>query len=124
MKTEFIPLITKIEVCAKSLVATDHVRGGQNIESDLAKIISASTVFKDQFVKLNVRLAQNESLHSVLSSSQIRHDLRTPLNAILGYSELLIEENKEVKIDNFVSNLTQIHETATQLLLSIDNYAK
>ncbi len=124
MKTEFIQLIIKIEACAKSLVTTDHVGGGQNIESDLAKIISASAVFKDQIVKLNARLAQNEPLYSVYSSSQIRHDLRTPLNAILGYSELLIEENKEVNIDNFVSNLTQIHETATQLLLSIDNYAK
>jgi K+-sensing histidine kinase KdpD len=124
MKAEFIQLITKIEACTKDIATTEQVRGAQNIESDLGKIIIASTIFKDQFVKLNAQLAQNEPLHSVLSSSQIRHDLRTPLTAILGYSELLIEENKEVKIDNFVSNLTQIHETATQLLLSIDNYAK
>ena len=123
MRLEFIEFITKIESFARDLAASAHVKEYRSVESDLAKIINASTIFNDQVVKLNAQVSQTNTLHSILSDTQVRHDLRTPLNAILGYSEILIEDGNEIVIENFVSNMTTIHNIASQLLSCIDEYS-
>ena len=124
MSVEFKELITKIESCARDLANAAHIKESQSVESDLKKIIKASTIFNQQIVELNAQVSQNNPLHLILSNSKVKHDLRTPLNAILGYSEILIEDGDEVTIENFVSNITKIHDIASQLLSRIDNYSK
>ena len=46
----------------------------------------------------------------------IQHELRTPLNAIIGYSEMLIEDAKELGRDDFIPDLLKINSSGNQLL--------
>ena len=53
--------------------------------------------------------------------SRIRHDLRTPINAILGYSELILEDCEELKLNDFSSDLTKINSCGREILEIINN---
>ncbi|GGA55268.1 hypothetical protein CYANOKiyG1_75820 [Okeania sp. KiyG1] len=48
------------------------------------------------------------------------HELRTPLNAIIGYSEILLEDARDLGYEDFVHDLDNIH-TAGRHLLTIIN---
>ncbi|UCE82377.1 MAG: response regulator [Deltaproteobacteria bacterium] len=48
--------------------------------------------------------------------SNLRHKLRTPLNAIIGYSEMLLEDAKDLGQDDFVLDLKNIHHSGGRLL--------
>ncbi|MCB9076820.1 MAG: response regulator [Anaerolineaceae bacterium] len=50
--------------------------------------------------------------------ANMSHELRTPLNAIIGYSEILLEEAEELKLDTFQPDLEKI-QTAGRHLLNI-----
>lgn len=52
--------------------------------------------------------------------SHMRHELRTSLNAILGYSEMLIEEWQDVKHEDLLTPLRQIHESGERLLTLVN----
>ncbi len=123
MSVEFIELITKIESCTRDLANAAQINGNQSVESDLNKIIKASTIFNRQIIELTAQITQNNSLHSILSDSIVKHDIRTPMNAILGYSEILIEESEQINIKNFIASITKIHDFALQLLSLIDNFS-
>lgn len=49
------------------------------------------------------------------------HELRTPLNAILGYSDLLRDQAQEDDLEEFVSDLEQIHQSGLNLLTIISD---
>ena len=53
------------------------------------------------------------------SLAHLRHELRTPVNHILGYSELLIEDAGERRLEAFVPAFQQIQDGGRQLLESI-----
>jgi two-component system sensor histidine kinase/response regulator len=44
------------------------------------------------------------------------HELRTPLNAIIGYSEMLIEEARDLEQEDFIPDLEKINRAGTELL--------
>ena len=47
--------------------------------------------------------------------SNLRHDLKTPINAIIGYSELLLEDNKDIPFEHFHSDINKITESGRLL---------
>ena len=53
--------------------------------------------------------------------ARMRHDLRTPLNAIIGYSELLIEEARDRRLEALVPTLTIINDKGKYILSLIDD---
>ncbi|TWT42093.1 Sensory/regulatory protein RpfC [Phycisphaerae bacterium RAS1] len=48
--------------------------------------------------------------------ANMSHELRTPLNAIIGYSEMLEEEARELKLETFVSDVQKINQAGKHLL--------
>ncbi|WP_293068960.1 ATP-binding protein [Okeania sp. SIO2B3] len=52
--------------------------------------------------------------------ANMSHELRTPLNAIIGYSEILLEDVRDLGYEDFVHDLDNIH-TAGRHLLTIIN---
>jgi PAS domain S-box-containing protein len=53
--------------------------------------------------------------------ANMSHELRTPMNAILGYSEMLMEEAKDVGQDDFIPDLKKIHQAGNHLLSLIND---
>jgi signal transduction histidine kinase len=54
------------------------------------------------------------------SLTRLRHDLRTPVNHILGYTELLIEDAAEHRLESLLPSLHGIQSGGRQLLETID----
>ncbi|GAB4216596.1 MAG: hypothetical protein OHK0012_19200 [Synechococcales cyanobacterium] len=56
----------------------------------------------------------NQAKSSFLAN--MSHELRTPMNAIIGYSEMLMEEAKDLEQEEFVPDLEKIHSAGKHLL--------
>ena len=58
-----------------------------------------------------------ENPHNTLSklAKETEISIREPLNTIIGYSELLLEDNADIKIDNFKSDISRISESGKLL---------
>ncbi|MGC8740715.1 MAG: ATP-binding response regulator [Candidatus Sumerlaeaceae bacterium] len=53
--------------------------------------------------------------------TNLGHELRTPLNAILGFTEILLEEARELERDSLTVPLEHVHEAAHRLAEMIEN---
>jgi adenylate cyclase len=53
--------------------------------------------------------------------TQIRHELRTPLNDVIGYSEMLIEDARDLGLEDFVPELEKIAAAGQKLLALLDD---
>jgi signal transduction histidine kinase/CheY-like chemotaxis protein len=53
--------------------------------------------------------------------ANMSHELRTPMNAIIGYSEMLIEEAEDLKLDGFAPDLNKIRSAGRHLLSLIND---
>lgn len=53
--------------------------------------------------------------------ANMSHELRTPMNAIIGYSEMLIEEAEDLKLDGFAPDLGKIRSAGKHLLSLIND---
>jgi len=69
--------------------------------------------------------ARDQALEASRSKSaflaNMSHELRTPMNAIIGYSEMLLEEAEDLKLDEFVPDLGRIHGAGRHLLHLIND---
>lgn len=65
---------------------------------------------------MNDQLTPTEKNARHLLPSQLVHDLRAPLNQIVGYSELLLEQAKEVGQERFVPDLQRVREAGLCIL--------
>lgn len=92
--------------------------------ADLSKICSAGR----QLLELVNRIldpkrieAEIIDIDSQAVEAQLRRELRDPLNTVIGYTEILLEESKELGKETFVSDLGKIAESGKRLLDSLDN---
>ena len=53
--------------------------------------------------------------------ANMSHELRTPLNAIIGYSEMLVDEARDIGQDGMTDDLGRIHAAGKHLLGLIDD---
>lgn len=53
--------------------------------------------------------------------ANMSHELRTPLNAIIGYSEILLEDSRDLGYEDFVHDLDNIHTSGKHLLTIIND---
>ncbi len=53
--------------------------------------------------------------------ANMSHELRTPMNAIIGYSEMLIEEAEDLKLEGFAPDLGKIRSAGKHLLSLIND---
>ena len=84
--------------------------------SDLAKLNKAGNdvlkAIDDNFDEKN--LSENsKSITDVARDTEIA--IRTPLNTIIGYSELIIEDNDDLKLNNFYSDMEKIIQSGKQI---------
>ena len=52
--------------------------------------------------------------------SDWRHELRTPLNALIGYSEMLLEDATDQRLQEIIPQIQTIHTAAKQLLVTLN----
>ena len=64
--------------------------------------------FSDQSLTLSTKKISEIGIQTEL-------DIRTPLNTIIGYSELIVEDNPEIKIDTFESDIKKIIDSGRLL---------
>ena len=77
----------------------------------------------DQQEKLIEAAEEAKSANNAKSSflANMSHELRTPLNAIIGYSDLLVEQAREMEQLEYVSDLEKISTAGKYLLDLINN---
>lgn len=79
-----------------------------NMTKDIKKSNALLRIAREEAEKAN----KTKSLFLASMS----HELRTPLNAIIGYSEMLMEEATESKMEDGLKDLKRIHSSGKHLL--------
>ena len=84
--------------------------------SDLLKLNEAGNdvlkAIDDNFDEKNLS-ENNKSIKDVAKDTEIA--IRTPLNTIIGYSELIVEDNDNLELDNFFSDMDKIIQSGRQI---------
>ena len=88
-------------------------KAGKHVLSLINQILDASKI---EASKTDIDL---ESFRA-----NIHYELRTPLNIIFGYSEMLLEDAKDLGQEDFVSDLQKIHKAGKHLLDLIKDILK
>lgn len=78
-------------------------------------LINQNDIIKNQNHQLEVLVATKDKLFSIIA-----HDLRSPFNSILGFSDLLIENLKELSIEQINHHVQLINKNAQSTLDLLD----
>ena len=84
--------------------------------TDLRKLHNAGNeilnAIDDNFAEKNLAVV-GKSITDIARDTEIA--IRTPLNTIIGYSELIIEDNYNIELDNFNSDIEKIIESGKRI---------
>ncbi len=86
---------------------------------DITERKHAEQINKENEIRLQELNATKDKLFSIIA-----HDLRSPFNAILGFSELLINNTKDIEVDKSEKYLGIINSSAKNTLILLDNLLK
>jgi signal transduction histidine kinase/CheY-like chemotaxis protein len=117
-------VIKPVHLITESIIR--HKKMNQPLEFD-HKFKDEIGVMVDQFSSMSKELTvsrnQAEQANQAKSAflANMSHELRTPMNAILGYSEMLIEEAKDLDQEDFIPDLQKINKAGTHLLALIND---
>lgn len=115
----------------RAYLSLNHALSLQFENLDLVKNLSLSNKDLEASLKSIKKLVSDleEAKNQANSANKIKsafianmsHELRTPLNAILGYSELLLEDEKKAKNEKHVSQITKVIGAGKHLLSLIND---
>jgi signal transduction histidine kinase len=96
-------------------------------DKDLVNLIGSwvSLALERQFAQEQLYKAKEhaEAANNTKSAflANMSHELRTPLNAIIGYSELMVDDLKEIGAENLVTDLKKVSTSGHHLLHLIND---
>ena len=93
-----------------------NISGYHGVSRDISERKKAELLLKKQESQLRALNATKDKLFSIIA-----HDLRSPFNAILGYSELLMNNIKDVEDAKSEKYLDIINSSAKSTLILLDN---
>jgi len=74
---------------------------------------------KTENQSLKAKLETNKTQQAFLG--HLRHELRTPLNAIIGYSEMLLEDAKDLGQKSLIPGLEHLHSSGKEMLALVND---
>lgn len=99
--------------------AHDYLIKGVISSEALCRCILSAIIRKKTELKL-IQASENKSRYV----AQMSHEIRTPLNVLLGFLELLISENKNHDLDQYMSLMDRTGNTIKELLDDILDLSK
>jgi signal transduction histidine kinase len=79
-------------------------------------LLDQNETIRNQNNRLEVLVSTKDKLFSIIA-----HDLRSPFNSILGFSDLLLEDMKELSTDQIAHRIGLINRTAKSTLHLLEN---
>ena len=92
---------------------------------DLNKLYNAGQEVLSVIEKIfDERALENPESTIITLAKETEILIREPLNTIIGYSELLLEDNESIEIENFQSDINRISESGRLLEAELDSIIK
>ena len=89
---------------------------------DLNKLYNAGQEVLSVIEKIfDERALENPESTIITLAKETEILIREPLNTIIGYSELLLEDNESIEIENFKSDINRISESGRLLEAELDS---
>ena len=110
---------------SEMLIEDCEDEGIDNPLEDLTKLYNAGQEVLSVIEKIfDERALENPENTIITLAKETEILIREPLNTIIGYSELLLEENESIEIENFKSDINRISESGRLLEAELDSIIK
>ena len=110
---------------SEMLIEDCEDEGNDQPIADLTKLYNAGQEILSVIEKnFDERALENPHNTLVTLAKETEISIREPLNTIIGYSELLLEDNESIEIDNFKSDINRISESGRLLEKELGNIIK
>jgi len=120
MTKELKRLYDELQHSNEELMTEIKVRENAEVQLKLSRVHLEELVEQRT---ADLAIARDAALKASQSKTQflanMSHELRTPLNAIIGYTELLLEDARELSINSMSDDLSKVHSAARHLLILI-----